>query len=428
MERGFLEELKARYRLDNATAGVQEALQQHSLSAYLGIDPTGPSLHIGSLATVSMLRHLQVAGHRPIVLVGGATGMIGDPSGKSAERNLLSIEEIQANVASQSQQLELLLDFDHSGTRPQIVNNYDWFRDFGFLEFLRDVGKHFTISYMLNKESVSQRLESGISFTEFSYQLLQAYDFYALHQQQNCKLQVGGSDQWGNITAGIELIRRLTGQEAYGITFPLITRADGSKFGKTAEGENIYLDPNLTSPYKFYQFWINVSDEDIPKMLRTYSFKDIESLEELIQQSQQQPGARIGQQALAEELMARIHGQKALEHVRHASQVLFGKSQPEELQSIEEATLEQIEQDIPSAQFSRDKLDQDTPLLQLFADAAFCQSKSEAKRLLKSGGLRVNKRQVGSESEVLSRNQLLHDHYLLLQKGKKDYMLVKFEA
>jgi tyrosyl-tRNA synthetase len=426
MARGFVEELRLRGCLDNMTPEAATALANEQLTGYIGIDPTGPSLHIGHLASVSMLRHLQQAGHRPIVLVGGATGMIGDPSGKSAERNLLSLEQIQANVRAMEQQLSLFLDFDQTGTRAEVVNNYDWFQHFGFLDFLRDVGKQFTVSYMLNKESVSGRLESGISFTEFSYQLLQAYDFYALYRREGCRLQLGGSDQWGNITSGIELIRKQAGAQAHGVTFPLITRADGTKFGKTAAGENVYLDPQLTSPYKFYQFWINLADEELPGKLRTFSFRPIEEIEELIAQSQANPGARIGQQALAAELMQRIHGREALAHVEHASRLLFGKAQPEELQSIPEQTLAEIGQEIPSARLGRSKLDEGLPLMELFAEAGFCQSKSEAKRLLKSGGLRVNKAPVSSETEPLAASHLLHERYLLLQKGKKAYMLLEF--
>lgn len=425
----FLEELNWRGQIQDHTPGLAQLLKKEQVTAYLGADPTGPSLHIGHLASISMLRHFQKAGHKPIMLVGGATGMVGDPSGKSKERNLLTLEQIRANANALSKQLELFLDMGDRENHAEVVNNYDWFKEIGMMDFLRDVGKHFTINNMLSKESVSGRMESGISFTEFSYQLLQAYDFLALYRSHGCKLQLGGADQWGNMTSGIDLIRRIEGTEAQALTFPLVTRPDGSKFGKTAEGNNIYLDPTLTSPYAFYQFWINLQDEQVPKMLKIFSFKDRAEIEQLISDSHAKPGARIGQRALAEELTARIHGQETLDSIEQANRILFGKAtKPEELEELAAEQIQNLAADIPQAIFPKSKTEDELDITELFMATGFAKSKTDVRRLLKGGGLRINKHQFKEETLSTHDIKLIHGRYLLLQIGKKHYALADFSA
>jgi len=427
---GFLEELHARNRVHQHTPNVSDYLTSPSEvppRAYYGADPTSHSLHIGNLAALMVLVRFHRAGFQPILLVGGATALIGDPSGKSAERQLISLEQVQANVAGIRAQMERLFPTDTGLPEPILVDNYSWYAGMEFLTFLRDVGKHFSINTMLAKDSVANRLENGISFTEFSYQLLQAYDFYYLAKTHGCRLQVGGADQWGNITAGIELIRRMGAGEGHGLTTPLITRPDGSKFGKTATGENIWLDAQKTSPYKLYQFCLNQPDDEMPNLLYTFSLQPVEAIEALLTEHAAQPGARKAQRALAEELTVFLHGREALAGVETASRVVFGKAQPEELAALPPAAFEDLRDELPYHRLAPSLLHQDYPLLDVFADSGLVPSKSEAKRTLKSGGLRVNKAQlpVSDEKRVLAAADLLHGRFVLLQSGKKHYLLVE---
>lgn len=423
----FLKELEWRGQIQQHTPELGAWLKAAPRTAYIGADPTGPSLHIGNLATLMLLVHFQRAGHHPILLVGGATALIGDPSGKSAERQLLSEDQVHANAENIRRQMENLLSFDEGPNPARMVNNIDWFGQMGALQFLRDIGKHFTLSYMLSKESVTTRMESGISFTEFSYQLLQGHDFAELARRYDCTLQMGGSDQWGNICSGMELIRRtLPERAAHGLTCPLVTRADGAKFGKTAGGDNIYLDPELTSPYRFYQFWLNLPDEDMPKMLRTFSLKTREEIEALEAEQQANPGARPAQHSLAEELTVRLHSAEELRKARAASDIFFRKKADEALQSLGEADWRRLSRDVPFAQLRRDQLAAAPLATEVFAEAGLLKSKSEARRMAKAGGLRVNKQPLADPESTLSTNDLLSDRFLLLQSGKKNYMLVEF--
>ncbi|MCE3006936.1 MAG: tyrosine--tRNA ligase [Bacteroidetes bacterium] len=421
----FIDELAWRGLLQDQTPGAVAAFVQPGARAYMGFDPTADSLHVGNLASLMLLVHLQRSGHRPLLLVGGATGMIGDPSGKRSERKLLGAEEIQHNVACIRLQLQHFLDFD--GTQAaHIVDNREWFEHFRFLDFLRDVGKHMTLNYMLAKDSVQSRLETGISYTEFSYQLLQAYDFYYLHKHHGVRVQMGGSDQWGNITSGIELIRRIDGAEAHGLICPLLTRADGSKFGKSEQG-NIWLDARLTSPYKFYQFWLNAADDEVGKLLKVFSLRPRAEIEQLIGEQAQNPGARIGQRALALEMTRRIHGDAALEKAIQASEVLFGQASLETMQALSERDFHEIFEGVPTTQLPLSKLQEPIAIADLLADAGAVPSKSEARRLLKGGGIRVNKQAV-TETQTLGLNDLLGNRYLLLQTGKKKYHLAVFQG
>ena len=406
--------------------GTQEQLNKEMTSAYIGFDPTAASLHIGNLATVMLLKQAQLAGHKPYILVGGATGMIGDPSGKTEERKLLDEEVLRYNQERIKVQLSHFLDFDCGANSAEVVNNYDWFKDIRFLEFLRDAGKHLTVNYMMAKDSVKNRLESGLSFTEFSYQLLQAYDFYQLYSRYKVKLQMGGSDQWGNITTGTELIRRKTGGEAFALTTPLVTRTDGVKFGKTEDG-NVWLDPELTSPYKFYQFWLNCTDEDSSKLIKIFTLLEQDEIKALEKEHNQVPHTRPLQKSMANEVTSRVHGTTELEMAQKASSILFGKSTTEDLKSLDEKTLLSVFEGVPQVDVSRDLLLSSPPAIDFLTDITrgeIFPSKSEARRMIQGGGVSVNKNRVAEPDEALNIS-LLQERYLLVQKGKKNYYLVR---
>ena len=406
--------------------GTEEQLNKEMTAAYVGIDPTADSLHIGHLVSIMMLKHFQLAGHKPIALVGGATGMIGDPSGKSEERNLLDETVLRHNQDCIKEQLYKFLDFDTTNANnAEIVNNYDWMKEFSFLGFLRDVGKHLTVNYMMAKDSVKKRLETGLSFTEFSYQLVQGYDFLFLNEHKNCKLQMGGSDQWGNITTGTELIRRKTGGEAYALTCPLITKADGGKFGKTESG-NIWLDPEKTSPYKFYQFWINCSDEDSSKYIRIFSMFNKQEVEELEAQHNEAPHLRTLQKALAKDLTVRVHSIEDYDAAVEASEILFGKGTTETLQKMNEETLLSVFEGVPQSDLSFEEINEGINIVDFLSEKTnIFPSKGEARRMLKDNGVSVNKQKV-SEAAILNKDMLLNNKYVIVQKGKKNYYLIKF--
>lgn len=420
----FVEELKWRGMVHDIMPGTQEELNKGMTAAYIGFDPTADSLHIGNLVQIMTLVHFQRCGHKPIALVGGATGMVGDPSGKSAERNLLDEATLNHNLSCVQKQLESFLDFEGENAA-EVVNNYDWFKEFGFLEFIRDVGKHITVNYMMSKDSVKSRLETGLSFTEFSYQLVQGYDFYYLWKHKNAKLQLGGSDQWGNIVTGTELIRRKDQGEAFAMTTPLITKADGSKFGKS-EGGNIWLDPEKTSPYKFYQYWINSSDEDVENYIKIFSLKEKEELDAMIAEHKEAPHMRLLQKALAEELTARVHSKEDLETAIKASSILFGKSTTEDLESLDEKTLLQVFEGVPQTEINRSELedvDVTTFLSEITKNLVF-KSKGEARKMIQGGGVSINKTKVTTPDQKVEYN-LLQNKYLLAQRGKKNYYLIK---
>jgi tyrosyl-tRNA synthetase len=424
MIKNFVEELKWRGMLAQIMPDTEELLQKEMVSAYLGTDPTADSLHIGHLCGIMMLRHLQRCGHKPYLLVGGATGMIGDPSGKSQERNLLNSETLYHNQEAIKKQVSKFLDFD--GTEPnkaELVNNYDWMKDYSFLDFVRDIGKHITVNYMMAKDSVQKRLNGeardGLSFTEFTYQLLQGYDFLYLYQKYGIKLQFGGNDQWGNMTTGTELIRRTLGQEAnaYCLTCPLITKSDGKKFGKTESG-NIWLDRNRTTPYKFYQFWLNVSDEDAEKYIKIFTSIDKETIEELTAEHQQDPGRRILQKRLAEEVTTMVHSKEDLDMAIAASNILFGKATKENLKTLDENTLLDVFSGVPNFELAKDQLGQ--PAVELFTreDVKVFQSKGEMRKLVQGGGVSLNKEKLGAFDQVITSEDLIDGKYLLVQKGK----------
>lgn len=420
----FVEELRWRGMLHNIMPGTEEQLMKEMTSGYIGFDPTADSLGVGNLVQVMMLVHFQRAGHKPVALIGGATGMVGDPSGKSAERNLLDSETLQHNLNCQRAQLESFLDFDCGPNSAEIVNNYDWFEGVGFLDFIRDVGKHITINYMMAKDSVKTRLETGLSFTEFSYQLIQGYDFYHLHQNNNCKIQMGGSDQWGNITTGTELIRKKGGGETFALTTPLLKKADGTKFGKTASG-NVWLDPKRTSPYEFVQFWLNTSDEDVENYIRIFSILSKEEIEALIEEHRAAPHQRILQNALAKEITIRVHSEEAYASAQKASEILFGKGTSETLKSLTEDEFLMTFKGVPQHEVSREALSAGIDVIELFsAQTGFLKSKGEARRALKQNSLRVNKERVG-EGYTITTDDLLQDSYVLLQRGKKSYFIVQ---
>ncbi len=425
----FVEELKWRGMINNIMPGTEEQLKKEMTSAYVGIDPTADSLHIGHLVSIMMLKHFQRAGHRPIALVGGATGMIGDPSMKSQERKLIDEETLRHNQECIRRQLAHFLDFDSDAPNHAIlVNNYDWMKDFSFLNFIRDVGKHITVNYMMAKDSVKKRLaanaDHGMSFTEFSYQLLQGYDFLHLYETENCRLQMGGSDQWGNITTGTELIRRMNGGEAFAITCPLITKADGGKFGKTESG-NVWLDPKRTSPYKFYQFWLNVSDADAAKYIKIFTDLDKEEIEALEAEQTADPGLRPLQKRLAKEITIMVHSQKDYEMAVEASQILFSNKAKDILHKIDEDTLLAVFEGVPTFEVSREKLAAGVPLINLVVeDAAVFPSKGEMRKLTQGGGVSVNKEKVADPNMTISTEHLLNDKYILAQRGKKNYYLL----
>lgn len=424
----FVEELQWRGMIHNIMPGTEELLSKEMISAYVGIDPTADSLHIGHLVGVMMLKHLQRSGHKPIVLVGGATGMIGDPSGKSEERNLLDEPTLRHNQECLKTQLKKLLDFDTDApNKAEMVNNYDWMKDFSFLGFIRDIGKHITVNYMMAKDSVKKRLSGeagdGMSFTEFTYQLVQGYDFLYLYQHNNCKLQMGGSDQWGNITTGTELIRRKTGGEAFALTCPLITKADGGKFGKTESG-NVWLDPARTSPYKFYQFWLNTSDADAEKYIRIFTLFTKEETETLIAEHHTAPHLRLLQKALAKDITVRIHSEADYNAAVEASEILFGKGTAEALHKLDEDTLVSVFEGVPQFEINPGELQQGIGIVDLLAEKTnIFPSKGEARRMLKDGGVQVNKEKVNEEFTA-GPAHLLSGKYMLVQKGKKNYYLL----
>ena len=422
----LVQELRWRGMIQDIMPGTEELFEKEMVSGYIGFDPTSDSLHIGSLVPILLLVHLQKAGHKPFALVGGATGMVGDPSGKSEERNLLSEETLAFNIAGVKKQLSHFLDFN-SGAKnaAELVNNYDWFKDFSFLHFIRDVGKHITVNYMMAKDSVKKRIEgdSGMSFTEFTYQLVQGYDFYWLYQNKNCKLQMGGSDQWGNITTGTELIRRKTGGEAFAFTCPLITKADGGKFGKTEKG-NVWLDAKKTSPYQFYQFWLNSSDEDATKWIKIFTLLDPTTIDALIAEHTTAPQLRTLQKALAAELTKFVHSEADLNFAIRATEILFGNATTEVLQSLNEEQLLQVMEGVPTVNVSFAQLEEGYDLVSLLADTQIFPSKGEARKMWQAGGLSINKEKINTEFTTVTTTQLLQGKYMLIQKGKKNYYLV----
>ncbi len=417
----FIQELKWRGMIHDIMPGTEEQFQKELTTAYIGFDPTADSLHIGSLVQIMILVHLQKSGHQPIALMGGATGMVGDPSGKSKERNMLSEEVLNHNLSSVQKQLEKFLDFDCGQNSAQLVNNYDWFKDFSFLSFIREAGKHISINYMLAKDSVKSRLETGMSFTEFSYQLVQGFDFYWLYENKNCKVQLGGSDQWGNITTGTEFIRRKNGGTAFAVTTPLIKKADGGKFGKTEEG-NVWLDRKLTSPYKFYQFWLNSSDEDAKTYIRIFTLFDKEKIDLLEKEHNEQPHLRILQKELAKDITIRVHSQEDYQKSITASNILFGKSTAEDLLELDEQTLLSVFDGVP--QFDVKMEDIKSPIVDFLAEKTkVFQSKGEARRMISSNAISINKQKI-NEQKTLDNSDLLSEKYILVQKGKKNYFLI----
>ncbi|MBQ6277955.1 MAG: tyrosine--tRNA ligase [Bacteroidales bacterium] len=427
--KNFIEELKWRGMLQDMIPGTEEALQKEHVAAYVGIDPTANSLHIGHLCGIMMLKHLQNCGHKPIALIGGATGMIGDPSGKSLERNLLDEETLRHNQQCIKNQLAKFLDFESDiPNKAELVNNYDWMKDFTFLEFARKVGKLITVNYMMAKDSVKKRLNGeardGMSFTEFTYQLLQGYDFLHLYQTKNCKLQMGGSDQWGNITTGTELIRRTCGGEAYALTCPLITKSDGVKFGKTESG-NVWLDPEKTSPYKFYQFWLNVSDDDAKRYIKIFTTLDKETIDALIAQHDEAPNMRILQKRLAEEITVMVHSRSEYEAAVEASQILFGNATSDALRKLDEKTFLAVFDGVPTYNVAKAKFAEGINVLDLLAgETDIFPSKGELKRTIKGNGMSINKEKYSDEAGIINADSLINGKYLLVQKGKKNYFLV----
>ena len=425
----FVDELKWRGMLHSMMPGTEELLAKEKVTAYLGIDPTADSLHIGHLCGIMMLKHLQRSGHKPLALIGGATGMIGDPSGKSAERNLLDEATLTHNQECIKKQLSRFLDFDSDQpNRAELVNNYEWMKDYSFLNFVRDIGKHITVNYMMAKESVQKRLNGesrdGLSFTEFSYQLLQGYDFFYLNKTKNCKMQMGGSDQWGNMTTGAELIRRINGNEAYALTCPLITKADGGKFGKTESG-NIWLDKRYTSPYKFYQFWLNVSDADAEKYIKIFTTLDKATIDDITAQHQADPGQRLLQKRLAKEVTIMVHSQEDYNMAIEASNILFGKATKESLLKIDEETLLSVFEGVPHFEVSKNEIEAGIDIKDLCVDKApFFKSKGEIRKMIQGGGVSVNKEKVTDIELKINADYLLDGKYILAQQGKKNYALI----
>ena len=430
MRNTFVEELEWRGMLHDIMPETENHLNHGPTSAYIGFDPTADSLHIGSLVQILILMHFQRAGHQPIALVGGATGMIGDPSGKSDERNLLDSAALEKNVAGIKAQLERFLDFSSSNQNPAIlVNNFDWMKDYSLIDFSRDIGKHITVNYMMAKDSVKKRLGSesqvGMSFTEFTYQLLQGYDFLHLYQNYNCTLQMGGSDQWGNITTGTELVRRKSGGKAYAITCPLITKADGTKFGKT-EGGNIWLDKNRTSPYKFYQYWLNASDADAENYIKIFTFLTKEEIDDLIEEHKETPHLRLLQKRIAEEVTVLVHSKEDLANAQRASQILFGKSTSEDLMQLDNATFLDVFDGVPQAQMDKSALADEVEIIfALAGEGKLLKSNGEARRALKENSISVNKTKVSDQKKITAKD-LINDRYILLQRGKKSYFILEF--
>jgi tyrosyl-tRNA synthetase len=424
----LVDELKWRGLLHDIMPGTAELLDKEQVTGYVGFDPTADSLHIGNLVPIMLLVHLQRAGHKPLALVGGATGLVGDPTGRSTERNMLGVNEINHNLDCQRKQLEKFLDFsDACSNKAEIVNNYDWFKDFDFLGFIRDVGKHIPINYMLAKDSVKNRLENGMSFTEFCYQLIQGYDFVHLYKTMGCKLQMGGSDQWGNITTGTEMIRRMHGGEAFALTAPLVKKSDGTKFGKS-EGGNVWLDPEKTSPYQFYQFWLNVSDEDAARYIGVYTLLDFDTIEKLKAEHAEAPHLRLLQRALAEDVTVRVHSQADFEQAVQASEILFGRATTEALQALPEKLLLQIFEGVPMHMVSKGLFAIGVELVNLVTEhSSVFPSKGEARKMIQAGGVSLNKEKITDEKVLLTTSYLLNQKYLLLQKGKKQYFLIVAE-
>jgi tyrosyl-tRNA synthetase len=423
----LVEEFKWRGLIQDIIPGTEEQLNKEMTSGYIGFDPTADSLHIGSLVPIMLLTHLQRAGHKPFALIGGATGMVGDPSGKSEERNLLDEDVLQKNLAGVKKQLEKYLDFDKSKPNAaEIVNNYDWFKDMTFLQFIRDVGKHISVNYMMAKDSVKKRLEGemGMSFTEFTYQLVQGYDFYWLYTNKNCKLQMGGSDQWGNIVTGTELIRRKAHGEAFAFTCPLMTKADGGKFGKTEQG-NIWLDVNRTSPYQFYQFWLNTADADAERYIKTFSLLSKEEIDTIVAQHKGNEHQRLLQKRLAQEVTTFVHSKEDYEFAVKASQILFNPDTAEILTQLNEQQLLQVMEGVPQMDMPTDVLNNGLDIVSFLADTKIFPSKGEARKMVQGGGISLNKLKVESEEFKVTKESLLSNKYILVQKGKKNYYLVK---
>jgi len=426
----FVEELTWRGMIHDMTPGAEEQLQKEMTAGYVGIDPTADSLHIGHLVSVMMLKHFQLAGHKPIALVGGATGMIGDPSGKSAERNLLDEPTLRHNEECLKKQLAKFLDFEsNAANAAELVNNYDWMKEFTFLDFIRDIGKHITVNYMMAKDSVRKRLgedaKMGLSFTEFTYQLVQGTDFLHLYREKNCKLQMGGSDQWGNITTGTELIRRKEGGEAYALTCPLITKADGGKFGKTESG-NVWLDPQLTTPYKFYQFWLNVSDADAEKYIKIFTLLTRDDVAALVAEQQAAPHLRPLQKRLAQEVTCMVHGEEAYRTAVEASEILFGNATTENLAKLDKETFLAVFEGVPTFVVKRGKLEAGVPIVELLAtETQAFPSKGDLRRTIQGNGLSLNKAKVADQECRVTTEDLLNDTYLLVQKGKKNYYIIE---
>ncbi|WP_109434370.1 tyrosine--tRNA ligase [Aquimarina sp. AU119] len=429
MAKNFIEELRWRGMLHDAMPNTEEYLMEQMRSAYVGFDPTADSLHIGNLVPIMLLAHYQRAGHRPFALVGGATGMIGDPSGKSAERNLLDEKTLRHNQEAIKSQLSRFLDFESETPNAAVlVNNYDWMKDFSFLEFIRDVGKHITVNYMMAKDSVKNRISSesseGMSFTEFTYQLVQGYDFLHLYRSHECTLQMGGSDQWGNITTGTELIRRIAGGKGYALTCPLITKSDGSKFGKS-EGGNVWLDAKRTSPYKFYQYWLNTSDEDAEKYIKIFTFLTEEEINTLVDEHKEAPHLRVLQKRLADEVTVIVHSKEDLDNAIKASAILFGKSTSADLKDLDEATFLDVFDGVPQAEVGKEEISNGLDIIGALAEkTGFLKSNGEARRALKENSISVNKEKV-AEGYSISENDLINDQFVLLQRGKKNYFVIR---
>jgi tyrosyl-tRNA synthetase len=426
----FVEELTWRGMIHDITPGTEEQLKKEVTAAYVGIDPTADSLHIGHLVSVMMLKHLQIAGHKPIALVGGATGMIGDPSGKSTERNLLDEQTLRHNEECLKRQLAKFLEFEsNAANAAELVNNYDWMKDFSFLEFIRDIGKHITVNYMMAKDSVKKRLgeegKAGLSFTEFTYQLVQGTDFLHLYREKNCKLQMGGSDQWGNIITGTELIRRKEGGQAFALTCPLITKADGGKFGKTESG-NVWLDPKLTTPYKFYQFWLNVSDADAEKYIKIFTLLSQEQVTALVREQEASPHLRPLQKRLAKEVTCMVHDEDEYSKSVEASQILFGKATTASLAKLDKETFLSVFEGVPTYEVGRDKLDAGVPVVELLVtETEAFPSKGELRRTIKGNGLSLNKAKLTDQEYLVTGADLINGSYILVQKGKKNYYIIE---
>jgi tyrosyl-tRNA synthetase len=423
----FIEELKWRGLFQDMVAGTEEYLASANAAGYIGFDPTADSLHLGSFQQIVLLKRMQLAGIRPIALMGGATGRVGDPTGKTEERQLLNDEILDKNIQGIKNQLSKFIQFGEGSSDALLVNNYDWFRDWTFLDFIREVGKHITIGYMMSKDSVQNRLETGLSFTEFTYQLIQGYDFLHLFDKYNCKLQMGGSDQWGNITTGVEMIRRMKGEKGFAITSPLVTRADGSKFGKTATGENVWLDPTKTSPYKFYQFLLNRSDEEAKDLNRRFSFKSISEIEEMEKQHAAEPHLRILQKSLAEELTIMVHSKEDLDIAIKASQVLFGNSSIDALKEMSKETIFEIFEGVPRHTISREKVIESKEIIPFLVDETnIFPSNGQARQKLTENAISINKTKIGVDY-IISDKDIIHDSIILVQQGKKNYFLVEIK-